>query len=271
MLGSLEILWDSEKLAVPRGPKVRQLLSLLILQPGSVVSHGSIVDELWGKEPPKTALSTVRTHVYHLRQILHQEIGERIPATLIDTCSTGYVLRALPEQVDTQNFMLLARQGEAALSSGNLVEGSHLLKKALDLWRGGALSDITSGSVLTQHVQHLEELYIRILQLRIGADMQLGRHSHVAAELKRLVIRHPLNEWLHGQLITALYHSGRRGDALRAYQELRKILREELGLDPSPELQLVHQEILSNSGICSMNFLPGILGDITGEPFRRAS
>lgn len=271
VLGPLEILWDVESVTVPRGPKVRQLLSLLILQPGAVVSHGSMVDELWGKEPPKTALSTVRTHVYHLRQILRQEIGDRIPADLIDTWSTGYVLRALPEQVDAQNFMRLARQGEAALSRGDLAEGSRLLKRALDLRRGDALADVTGGAILTEHVQHLEELYIRILQLRIGADIQMGRHSCVAAELKRLVIRHPLNEWLHGQLITALYRSGRRGDALGAYQELRTVLREELGLDPSPELRLLHQEILSDSGKCSINFLPGMLGEVPGEPIRRAS
>lgn len=248
VLGPLEIRWNGEPVSVPRGPKVRQLLSLLVLQPGAVVSHGSLVDELWGKEPPKTALSTVRTHVYHLRQILRQEIGCRIPPDLIDTWSTGYVLRAVPEQVDAQNFQRLARKGEATLNRGELTEGSRLLEQALGAWRGDALADVASGPILTQHVQHLEELYIRILQLRIGADMQLGRHSHIAAELRSLVSRHPLNEWLHGQLITALHRSGRRGDALRSYQELRTVLQEELGLDPSPALQHLQRSILSDNG-----------------------
>ncbi|MEV5280077.1 AfsR/SARP family transcriptional regulator [Streptomyces sp. NPDC051994] len=245
VLGPLEIKYNGKVLSAPRGPKVRQLLSLLILQPGSVVSHGPLVDELWGKEPPKTALSTVRTHIYHLRQILKQEIGGTIPPDLIDTSATGYVLRAVPEQVDAEVFQRLARQGEAQLNSGDLREGSRLLSLALDTWSGDALTDVICGPVLNQHVQHLEELYMRVLQQRIGADMQLGQHGHVAAELRSLVSRHPLNEWLHGQLITALYRCGRRGDALHAYQELRAILQEELGLDPSPALQHMQRAILS--------------------------
>lgn len=273
VLGSLEIFWQSERIAAPRGPKVRQLLLLLILQPGSVVSHGSMVDELWGKEPPKTALSTVRTHVYHLRQILRQEIGDCVAHDLVGTWSTGYVLRAAPEQVDAQSFQWLARQGEAALGRGQFAEGSDLLKQALEFWRGDPLLDVAKGSILTQHVQHLEELYIRVLQLRIGADMQLGLHSHIAAELKSLVLRHPLNEWLHGQLITALQRSGRRGEALRSYQSLRTILREELGLDPSPELQRLHQNILGDGAGSphSMNFPHGVMKQMLGTQIRRAS
>ncbi|MEU9289314.1 AfsR/SARP family transcriptional regulator [Streptomyces sp. NPDC048275] len=273
ILGPLEITWHSEHIAAPRGPKVRQLLSLLTLQPGSVVSHGSIVDELWGKNPPKTALSTVRTHVYHLRQILRQQVGEQLPPDLVDTWPIGYVLQASPKQVDAQQFQWLARQGETALGRGDLAAGSDLLKRALEFWRGDSLTDVTKGPILTQHVQHLEELYIRALQLRISADMQLGLHSHMTAELRSLVIRHPLNEWLHGQLITALHRSGRRGEALHSYRDLRTILREELGLDPSAELQHLHQTILCDSigDENSENFPTGILGTMLGTPIRQAS
>lgn len=246
VLGPMTLTWNTETITVPRGPKVRQLLSLLVLQPGTVVSHGTLVDELWGKEPPKTALSTVRTHVYHLRGILREALGERISHDLIETWSTGYILRVLPEQVDAENFQRLARQGEALLDRGDLPEGSRLVRQALALWRGDPLTDVASGPVLTQHVRHLEELHMRTLQLRIDADMRMGRHCQIAAELKRLVACHPLNEWLHGQLITALYRSGRRGDALHAYHDMRCLLREELGLDPSLELQRLHQAILSD-------------------------
>ncbi|MFF4156683.1 BTAD domain-containing putative transcriptional regulator [Streptomyces sp. NPDC001678] len=249
VLGPLQIKHNGRELPAPRGPKVRQLLSLLVLQPGSVVSHGPLVDELWGKEPPKTALSTVRTHIYHLRRILKQEIGSGLPTELIDTWPAGYVLRARPEQVDAEIFHRLARQGEALMNTGDLPEGTRVLSRALDLWSGDVLTDVGCGPVLTQHVQHLQEVYMRVLQRRIGADMQLGQHGQLAAELKSLVTRHPLNEWLHGQLITALYRCGRRGDALRAYQELRGILQEELGLDPSPTLQKMQRLILAGADI----------------------
>jgi DNA-binding SARP family transcriptional activator len=245
VLGPLEIRVNNEKIAAPRGPKVRQLLSLMVLQPGSVVPHEILVDELWGKNPPKTALSTVRTHVYHLRKILTQEIAGAAAVNLIDTWSAGYVLRAVPEQIDAETFLRLARQGESLLHAGDVGEASRVLSRALDLWSGGVLTDVTCGPVLTQHVQHLQEMHMRVLQQRIEADMRLGRHGRLAAELRSLVVRHPLNEWLHGQLITALYLSGRRGDALHAYQQLRGILQEELGLDPSRAIQQMQQIILS--------------------------
>ncbi|MFF4734383.1 BTAD domain-containing putative transcriptional regulator [Streptomyces sp. NPDC001262] len=248
VLGTLEIKVDGKAVAVPRGPKVRQLLSLLVMQPGSVVSHGSLVDELWGRQPPKTALSTVRTHVYHLRKMLGQATGGAVPPDLIGTWSTGYVLHAAPEQVDAEVFQRLTRQGEALLKAGDLTEGSRLLSHTLQTWDGDVLADVTCGPVLSRHVQHLAEVYMRALQQRIGADMQLGRHRSVAAELRSLVARHPMDEWLHGQLITALYRCDRRADALRAYQELRTILRDELGLDPSPALQHMQRLILSGTG-----------------------
>ncbi|MEU9305850.1 AfsR/SARP family transcriptional regulator [Streptomyces sp. NPDC048269] len=247
VLGPLAIKRDGREIAVPRGPKVRQLLSLLILHPGAVVSHESLIDELWSKEPPKTALSTLRTHVYHLRKILREESGGAALPGLLHTWPAGYVLRAAPEQVDAEAFRRCAREGEALLNTGELEEGARALARALDLWSGGVLTDVMCGPVLTQYVQHLEEVHMRVLQQRIGAEMQLGHHGHLAAELKSLVTRHPLNEWLHGQLITALYRSGRRGDALQAYQTLRGILQEELGLDPSRALQHMQRVILSGA------------------------
>ncbi|NYI04062.1 AfsR/SARP family transcriptional regulator [Allostreptomyces psammosilenae] len=232
---------------VPRGPKVRQLLTLLALRPGNLVSHDTLVDELWGKEPPRTAISTIRTHIYHLRRALERGAGQGLPPDLLGTELRGYVLRLPPDAVDAERFWRLARQGEALCRSGRLAEGSELLSRALQLWRGDVLADVPYGVALAQHVRHLEESYIRALQERIEADMRLGQHARVTAELRTLVTRHPLNEWLHGQLITALTLAGRRGDALRAYQELREILREELGLEPSPALQNLQRTILTGT------------------------
>lgn len=244
VLGSLGIQINGQSVAMPRGPKVRQMLALMILKPGTVVPHSSLVDELWGKRPPKTALSTIRTHIYHLRRALADEVGATAP-NLIDTWNAGYVLRAVPEQVDAEAFTRLAKQGETLLRAGDTEEASLVLSRALDLWNGGVLTDVQCGSVLEQHVQHLQEIHMRVQQQRIHAEMQLGKHATIAAELRSLVSGNPLNEWLHGQLITALYLSGRRGEALHAYQRLRSILQEELGLDPSRPVQLIQQEILS--------------------------
>jgi len=123
--------------------------------------------------------------------------------------------------------------------------GSKALRRALALWRGPALADVTLGRALEAHVIHLEEQRIRALELRIQADMELGLHRELVGELRFLVATNPLNEWFHRQLIWTLGHCGRRSEALQAYQQLRRTLNEELGLDPSPDLQRLHQEVLS--------------------------
>lgn len=246
VLGPLDVRERDDRIPVPRGPKVRQLLALLVVRCGTIVSHNTIIDELWGKAPPKTAVATVRTHVYHLRRLLKDgPTGPR--ADPIDTTATGYLLRSLPEAVDAESFKDLARRGERQLHAGDLAGGSQTLAGGLELWRGDPLEDVDCGPVLTQYTQHLQEMRIRILQQRISADMRLGRHLAITPELRSLALRHPLNEWLHGQLITALFRSGRRGEALRAYRTMREILREELGMDPAPALQELLRTMLSDN------------------------
>src|SRR5207249_5603424 len=112
---------------------------------------------------------------------------------------------------------------------------SHLLRRALGLWRGPGLANVRRGSLLEAHAVHLEEQRMRTLELRIQADVELGRYRELIGEMRSLVAVHPLNEWFHGQLIMALSHSGRRGEALQAYQDLRRTLSNQLGVDPQPE------------------------------------
>jgi len=205
----------------------------------------ALIEELWGASPPKSAVTTVQTYIYHLRQIFERENlnGER--GDLLCTRLPGYVLRAADEQVDARIFQQLTAQGQALLEDGRARQASEVLHRALDMWTGGALANIQPGAVLQPYVAHLEERRISALELRIQADMELGRHRNMISELKSLVAAFPLNEWFHAKLIESLSRSGRRGEALQAYQMVRAMLNDELGVDPSPELQRLQHHVLS--------------------------
>jgi DNA-binding SARP family transcriptional activator len=136
-------------------------------------------------------------------------------------------------------------EGKTLLEEGRPEQASQRLREGLALWRGPALANITPGRLLEGHVAHLEELRIRAIELRIRADSALGRHRELIPELRSLVSAHPLNEWLHGRLIDALHRAGRRGEALMAYRSLRAALNEELGLEPSGELQRLQRQVLT--------------------------
>ncbi|MFI9204922.1 BTAD domain-containing putative transcriptional regulator [Streptomyces sp. NPDC053048] len=241
-------------MTVPEGPKLRKILALLALRSNQVVSCAEIMEELWGDEPPRTALPAIRTHLYHLRQAMRKEIGEKAAADLIGTRGVGYVFRAEPGQVDVESFRRLARRGEDLMEVGRLTEGAWVLTKALDMWRGDALTDIARGQLLEGHVRQLREIRTRALRQRIQADLRLGRHGRVVVELQGLMTAHTLDEPLHFQYITALIRSGRRADALLAYDGLRRSLRDELGLEPCRELQELQREILSGMGVPRLPF-----------------
>jgi DNA-binding SARP family transcriptional activator len=247
VLGSLELRSGATAWA-PRGPKVRKVLALLLLRPGQVVTIDTLSDELWDERPPRTAVTTIRTHVYHLRQLLEQEGGGRRVADLLTTAPDGYLLRVDADEVDAALFSRLVQQGRSQLARGATAEAAGSLRQALALWRGSPLADVRVGRVLCAHLAHLAEIRLRAQELRIEADMRLGQHRELIPELRGLVATNPLNEWLHGQLIDALSRSGRRGDALTAFRALRTLLAEELGLEPSADLHRLQHEILTGSG-----------------------
>ncbi|GAA1255838.1 AfsR/SARP family transcriptional regulator [Pseudonocardia aurantiaca] len=227
----------------PRGPKIGKVLALLLLRAGEVVSVRTLAEELWDERPPRTAVTTIRTHVYHLRKALDAtEDG----AGALRTEPTGYRLSHLPGPFDAHHFTRATDRGHALLRRDSPAEAATVLRTALGMWRGSALAGIDPGPVLTRHVEHLEELRVRALELRIEADMALGRHRQLVPELRGLVAAHPLNEWFHARLIDALHRSGRRSDALRAYGAVRGLLDRELGLEPSADLQRVQQEVLTS-------------------------
>jgi DNA-binding SARP family transcriptional activator len=244
VLGPLEVL-NGERVCTPTPPKVRSVLALLLLEANHDVLVDSIIQELWGDEALKSAVTTVQTYIYHLRKIFAQEELETQTRKILISRARGYVLRVAEGQLDSEVFHSLVREGRKHIGSGRPDLGAKALREALALWRGPALADVTLGRALAAHAVHLEELRIRALELRIQADMELGLHRELVGELRFHVAINPLNEWFHRQLIWTLCHCGRRSEALHAYQHLRRTLNEELGLDPSPDLQRLHQEVLS--------------------------
>jgi DNA-binding SARP family transcriptional activator len=169
-----------------------------------------------------------------------------------------------PDQLDAHVFERLVAEGRTLLADGQFEAAAQGLRGALSLWRGPALANITPGRLLEGHVAHLEELRIRAIELRIQAESALGRHRELIPDLRALVAAHPLNEWLHGRLIDALYRAGRRGEALLAYQNLRATLNEELGLEPSAELQRLQRQVLTAGQPAGMPPAPATVAATSG-------
>jgi DNA-binding SARP family transcriptional activator len=233
---------------VPSAPKQRQLLALLLLNADHVVPAGSCIDELWGESPPESARPTLQTYVLHLRKGMSQApgIGSREAACdRLMTRNGGYLFATYPDELDVNTFRSLVRQGREALRAGEDALATGLLGDALSLWRGTALVDVVRGPLLRTYVTGLEEQRLNVLEQRIEADLRLGRHHELLSELSELVVRHPMNENTHAQLMLALYRSGQPARALQVFRELRALLRRDMGIDPSPRLRYLHQAILA--------------------------
>lgn len=243
ILGTLELLHGAGSLT-PSAPKVRRVLAHLLVNANKIVHIDSIIDELWGDDPPSSAVTTTQTYIYQLRRLM---VLHRLAAVdeLLITKAPGYILRISPEQLDADRFTRLAAEGRALLERGAAAEASSRLRMAMDLWTGPALSNVTLGCHLQAHAAYLEEERLRTVELRIEADIRLGRDRELISELRSLVIGYPLNEWFHSQLIQILTRCGRRNEALQAYRSLRSVLNNELGLEPSVEVQSLHREILA--------------------------
>ncbi len=245
LLGHVHVINDAGRLIPLKSSKATQLLALLLLRRHEVVGSGVLIEELWADDPPRSAMTTLQTYVYHTRRLLaeHQvTAGER---ELVLTRPPGYFALIDDDELDVMIVERLIRTGSRLLEEGRPEEALASLNAGLDLWRGPALSTVPCGRVLESHIAHLEELRLFGVQLRIDANWRLGRIGPMIPELRSLVISHPLNETLHAKLMGALYRVGRRAEALASYRNLRQILSDELGVDPTPEIQRMHLEILN--------------------------
>jgi len=234
LLGPLEVSHGDRSLRLG-GPKQRTVLAHLLLHANRLVTVERLIDALWGDEPPESARNTLQTYIKHLRKLIG---GERI-----EHMSSGYLLRADPHELDVLRFEALVEEarGSAATDVPGAAKG---LREALGVWRGPALDDLAQQPSLRHQISRLEEMRVGAIEDRISADLALGRHHDLVPELETLIGQHPYRERSWGHLMTALYRSGRQGDALAAYQRAREVLRDELGIDPSPELQHLHEQIL---------------------------
>jgi DNA-binding SARP family transcriptional activator len=247
VLGPLEVVSEGVTY-VPRGPQIRKILALLALRRNRLVDIGTLIEELWDQAPPRTAVTSVRTHVYHLRRMLADESGAPLSALRLITQPGGYLLQLDDDELDAAIFKRLLTNGRVLLRQNRLDEAGHMIRRALEMWRGPALVNVSPGNVVANHVVQLDEARNRALELHIDIDLRRGRHRDLVAELRALVAADPLNEWLQVRLMEALYRSGRRFEAITAFESLRTALRDELGLEPSPEARRLHHEILRLDG-----------------------
>jgi SARP family transcriptional regulator, regulator of embCAB operon len=242
LLGSLSASLGTRTITL-NAAKQREVLALLALNPGRVVTVATLGEELWGDRPPRSSATTLQTYIFHLRNSLAVDVPrERVTSEFLLTRHSGYQLEC---HTDVEEFRGLARAGREAAEAGNPQAVSELLGRALDLWRGPALADVRQGRILEAETASLEETRLGVLERRIQADLALHRHADILGELTMLVARHPMNENFWGLLMTALYRAGHTARALDAFQRLRTILGDELGIDPSPRMQRLHQAILS--------------------------
>ncbi len=239
LLGPLLVRSGSVVVPVRRG-KQRAVLAALLLSDGKVVSLDELGEILWGPWPPPSARVTVQNYVMRLRKALADTDGSRI-----STQSHGYLIRVDPGELDVTRFEALLDAAREAARDSSWDTAAAKSRAALLLWRGEPLADVDSEVLAAREVPRLAELRLQALEVRIDADLHLGRQAEVIAELRQLVTGHPLREHLHGLLMLALYRDGRQAEALAAYQDARRVLVEELGTEPGMELRELHQRMLA--------------------------
>ena len=239
----------------PTAPKQRQVLALLALHADQVVPLSVLVEEVWAGTPPRSARTTLQTYVLQLRDLIGTALLKDAPRTpprtakdVLVTAPGGYMLVSGEGVSDVRRFERLAGAGYRAMDAGDFPGAARALREALQLWTGTAFAGVRPGIQLETEVRRLEESRLCALDQRIEADLRLGRHRELLAELTVLAGRYRTHENLHAQFMIALYRSGRRGEAMDVYRRLRATLVKDLGLEPSTRLSRLHQSLLAASG-----------------------
>jgi DNA-binding SARP family transcriptional activator len=238
ILGPLEVRVGGVPVAVA-GSRLRILLARLAVDPGRVVTVSQLVEAVWDGEPPPGVSNALQALVSRLRRVLPD---------LVESQVSGYRLALGPDAVDAVRFESLAHRGREELRTDPKA-AAVTLREALALWRGPALADIQDATFAMAAAARLDELRMSALEDKAGADLACGGTGTLVAELEELVALHPLRERLTGQLIRALAAAGRQADALASYERLRDRLNDELGIDPSHQLQAIHLDVLRNESV----------------------
>jgi DNA-binding SARP family transcriptional activator len=239
LLGPLVVRRGGADVPVPKG-KQRALLSVLLLNAGRVVPVPVLAEALWGPQPPPSAEASIWNYVKRLRQALGNTGRERLC-----TRPPGYLIRVADDELDVLKFEALLDAARAAAREGAWADAAGQARAALGLWRGEPLADAGSDTLALSEVPRLAELRVQAVETRLEADLRLGRHAEMIAELERLIAALPLREHLYCLLMLALYRCGRQAEALGAYQRARDVLVAELGVEPGPALRELHQQILA--------------------------
>lgn len=235
ILGPIEASRNGDRIALS-GMKAQTVLAALLLARGRVVSDARLSTLLWGWNPPATMSAQIYTYVSRLRKRLGPEVDlVRQPP--------GYLILTNDARVDAVEFERLDTEGRRAHAERRFDRAAALLRSALDLWRGPALANVTE-HLAEAELPRLEEAWTATLEHRIDADLAIGRHHDLVPELAGLVARFPVRESLRAQFMTALSHSGRQSDALNTYHQGRRLLADELGVDPGPELTRAYYAVL---------------------------
>src|SRR5918992_875433 len=243
ILGPLEVL-DEGRAITLAGGRQRALLALLLLHANETLSTDRLIDELWGERPPANAAKTVQMQISRLRKALAGEAGNG-GAGVIVTRERGYELRLDPGRLDAHRFERLVAEGRSDLAGGQAGRAVSTLERALSLWRGAPLAELAYEPFAHREIARLDDLRVAALEQLIEAKLALGAHAEVVGQLVALIGEHPYRERLRAQLMLALYRSDRQADALQAYQDARRTLVEELGIEPGERLRELERSILA--------------------------
>nr|AAC18102.1 pathway specific regulator [Streptomyces roseofulvus] len=261
-MGQLTMRWEGRE-KLPSARKPRTVLALLLLNDKTPVTTSALITELWGENPPRSALTTLQTYILQLRKCLAAMSGRSLACISEKTLVTwpcGYLAR-LPADAtsDVAEFRRFAREGREAERRGHLAEAVRSYRAALSLSQGPLLADIEHGPLLRAEAVRMEECRLSLVERSIEGDLLLGRHREVVSELSALVAQYPYHEQLTGQLMVALVRCGRRQDALAVHQRLRARMVEDLGLEPSSHLRALQSAVLSGEPLPGP---PGTGGEI---------
>ena len=254
ILGPLEVRHEGAQVALGAA-KQRALLAILLIHANELVSSDRLIDELW-PTPPRTAANALQVYVGKLRKALEPERAPGAPAEQLLTRAPGYMLRTEPDQLDADRFERLLIEGRSAGEAKDHPTAARRLHEALGLWRGRALADFTYDPFAQAEIARLEELRLDAIGERVEADLALGKAADLVGELEALISDNPLRESFRGQLMLALYRSGRQADALEAYRQTCEVLDEELGLAPSPPLERLQTAILRQEPALEVSMQP---------------
>jgi predicted ATPase/DNA-binding SARP family transcriptional activator len=238
ILGPIEVRADGRTVALG-GARPRAVFAVLALHANQPVSAERLAVALWGEDVPPSAVKTVQVYIARLRKALDD------PDALVTT-PAGYRLRVRPGELDAERFERQVTDGRNALAAGRADDAAAELREALEIWRGPPLAECASAPFAPAEIARLEEQHLAAVEVRVDAELAAGRHAELIGELQQLTSQHPWRERLHGQLMLALYRSGRQADALEAYRQAREVLVEQLGIEPGAELRDLHEAILAH-------------------------